>query len=171
MVDPQAEVDPKRRPTIDWVIDLTTNVRSAKNELGIPPERSWRRLPSPPANWRNRWSKPMQPIERLARLTPVTVGEAPSGPAMQVTAGSDAFIIPLEGIIDIAAEKRGSTKGARSLRQGSEILEGRLSNANFVERAKPEAVEKGTRGPCASHRRSRPARSGAGAAGLEQKHA
>ena len=59
---------------------------------------------------------------------------------MQVAAGEDAFVIPLEGIIDIAAEKARPEK-ARSLRQGSQSLEGR-SNANFVERAKPEAVEK-----------------------------
>ena len=81
-------------------------------------------------------------IERLARLTPVTMGDAPDGPAMQVTAGSDVFVIPLEGIIDIAEEKARLEKALATSQKEAKSLEGRLSNASFVERAKPEAVEK-----------------------------
>ena len=61
---------------------------------------------------------------------------------MQVTAGSDVFIVPLEGIIDIEAEKARLSKALAASQKEAKSLEGRLSNANFVERAKPEAVEK-----------------------------
>jgi len=61
---------------------------------------------------------------------------------MQVTAGSDIFIIPLEGVVDIDAEKARLTKALEASQKEAKSLEGRLSNANFVERAKPEAVEK-----------------------------
>ena len=66
----------------------------------------------------------------------------PSGPAMQITAGEDVFVIPLEGIIDIDAEKARLEKALAASQKEAKSLEGRLSNANFVERAKPEAVEK-----------------------------
>ena len=61
---------------------------------------------------------------------------------MQVTALGDVFVIPLEGIIDIEAEKTRLTKALEASQKEARSLEGRLSNANFVERAKPEAVEK-----------------------------
>jgi valyl-tRNA synthetase len=61
---------------------------------------------------------------------------------MQVGAGSDTFVIPLEGVIDIEAEKARLAKALEAARKEAAALEGRLSNANFVERAKPEAVEK-----------------------------
>ncbi|MGC1269320.1 MAG: valine--tRNA ligase, partial [Croceibacterium sp.] len=81
-------------------------------------------------------------IERLARLVPVQVGPAPAGAAMQVTAGSDVFVIPLEGVIDIDAEKARLTKARDVSLKEAKSLEGRLNNPAFVEKAKPEAVEK-----------------------------
>ncbi|MHA7819266.1 MAG: valine--tRNA ligase [Erythrobacter sp.] len=141
--DPRAEVSKEATDAIDWVIDLTTNVRSAKNELGIPPGAKLAAFvasPSPLAE--STIERSSAAIERLARLTPVTVGEAPSGAAMEVTALGDVFEIPLEGIIDIEAEKARLAKALEASHKEAKSLEGRLSNANFVERAKPEAVEK-----------------------------
>ena len=146
--DPRAQVSKDATDAIDWVIDLTTNVRSAKNELGIVPGAKLAAfLPAPSDLAASTIERSSAAIERLARLTPVTVGEAPAGPAMQVTAqagsgGRDVFIIPLEGIIDIDAEKSRLQKALEASQKEAKSLEGRLSNANFVERAKPEAVEK-----------------------------
>ncbi len=65
---------------------------------------------------------------------------------MQVTAkadgGTDVFVIPLEGIIDIEAEKSRLEKALNASQKEAQSLEGRLSNANFVDRAAPQAVEK-----------------------------
>ncbi len=141
--NPRASVSKDATDAIDWVIDLTTNVRSAKNELGIPPGAKLAAfLPEASALATSTIERSSAAIERLARLTPVTVGEAPAGAAMQVTAGSDVFIVPLEGIIDIDAEKARLSKALEASQKEAKSLEGRLSNANFVERAKPEAVEK-----------------------------
>jgi len=141
--NPRAELSKDATDAIDWVIDLTTNVRSAKNELGIPPGAKLAAfVPAPSDLAASTIERSSAAIERLARLTPVTVGEAPSGPAMQVTALGDVFVIPLEGIIDIDAEKARLEKALAASQKEAKSLEGRLSNANFVERAKPEAVEK-----------------------------
>ena len=61
---------------------------------------------------------------------------------MQVAAGTDTFIVPLEGVIDVDAERARLEKALAASQKEAKSLEGRLSNANFVERAKPEAVEK-----------------------------
>ena len=141
--DPRAEVSKDATDAIDWVIDLTTNVRSAKNELGIAPGAKLAAYaPKASALATATIDRSSAAIERLARLTPVVHGEAPDGPAMQVTALGDVFVIPLEGIIDIEAEKARLEKALAASQKEAKSLQGRLSNANFVERAKPEAVEK-----------------------------
>ena len=61
---------------------------------------------------------------------------------MQVGAGDASFVIPLEGVIDIAAEKARLTKALETSTKEARSLEGRLKNSAFVEKAKPEAVEK-----------------------------
>lgn len=141
--NPEAEVSKEATDAIDWVIDLTTNTRSAKNELGIAPGAKLAAWVASPSDVAARTiERSSAAIERLARLAPVTIGEPPAGPAMQVTAGEDVFIIPLEGIVDIAAEKARLEKALATSTKEAKSLEGRLSNAAFVEKAKPEAVEK-----------------------------
>ncbi len=142
-VNPQASVNKAATDAIDWVIDLTTATRSARNELGISPsEKLAAFIEAPSGLAASVIERSSAAIERLARLSPITVGEAPAGAAMQVAAGSDTFIVPLEGVIDVGAERARLEKALVASQKEAKSLEGRLSNANFVERAKPEAVEK-----------------------------
>ncbi|MFN3864799.1 MAG: valine--tRNA ligase [Erythrobacter sp.] len=140
---PEAEVSKDATDAIDWVIALTTSTRSAKAELGIAPGAKLAAYLAAPSDVAARTiARSSAAIERLARLTPVTIGEAPAGPAMQVTAGEDVFVIPLEGIVDIAAEKARLEKALAASQKEARSLAGRLSNPAFAEKAKPEAVEK-----------------------------
>jgi valyl-tRNA synthetase len=141
--EPGASVDAAAKAEIDWLISLTGAVRGAKNELGIAPGAklaAW--CPTPSALGKGVVEANGAAIERLARLTPIQFGDAPAGAAMQVSAGEDVFIVPLEGVIDIAAEKARLAKALEASTKEAKSLEGRLSNPSFVERAKPEAVEK-----------------------------
>ncbi|RIV87924.1 valine--tRNA ligase [Aurantiacibacter zhengii] len=141
--DPRAEVSKDATDAIDWVIGLTTATRGARNELGISPgEKLPAFIESPSPLAQGVIDRSSAAIERLARLSPITVGKAPSGAAMQVGTGSDVFIVPLEGVIDIDAERARLQKALAASQKEAKSLEGRLGNANFVERAKPEAVEK-----------------------------
>jgi len=141
--EPEAEIDAEAKAEIDWLIALTGAVRAAKNELGIPPGAKLAAYcPAPGALAKTVVEGNAGAIERLARLNPIHFAEAPEGPAMQIAAGEDAFIIPLEGVIDIAAEQARLEKALAASRKEAKSLEGRLGNASFVERAKPEAVEK-----------------------------
>ncbi|TMM48716.1 valine--tRNA ligase [Qipengyuania marisflavi] len=141
--EPDAKVDAQAKAEIDWLIGLTSAMRGAKNELGISPGvklAAW--CPAPSALGKSVIEANAPAIERLARLTPIHFAEAPAGAAMQIAAGDDAFIIPLEGVVDVDAEKARLSKALEASRKEAKSLDGRLSNANFVDRAKPEAVEK-----------------------------
>jgi valyl-tRNA synthetase len=50
--------------------------------------------------------------------------------------------LPLEGVIDLAAERDRLSKGAVAAEKERDSLAQRLANPNFTERARPEAVEK-----------------------------
>ncbi|MBN9505693.1 MAG: valine--tRNA ligase [Altererythrobacter sp.] len=140
---PDATVDAEAKAEVEWLIALTSGIRAAKNELGIAPGAKLAAyLENASATARKVIEGSGAAIERLARLSSVTVGPAPAGAAMQVGAGEDSFVIPLEGVIDIEAEKARLAKARDASAKERDSLAKRLENPAFIERAKPEAVEK-----------------------------
>ena len=128
---------------VDWLIALVGNLRTAKNELGIAPgARLDAFLPEPSDATRGIIERNPAVIERLARLNGIRFEAAPAGAAMQIGAGDANITVPLEGVIDIAAEQARLTKALAVSQKEAKSLEGRLSNPAFVEKAKPEAIEK-----------------------------
>jgi len=140
---PQVTIDAAAKREVEWLIALVSALRAAKNELGIAPgARLEAYLPDPSEATRAIIDANPAVIERLARLTGIRFEAAPAGAAMQIGAGDANLIVPLEGVIDIAAEKARLEKALAVSQKEAKSLEGRLSNASFVEKAKPEAVEK-----------------------------
>lgn len=141
--EPGASVDADAKAEVEWLIALTSALRTAKNELGLAPGaklEAWLTSTAGPAHGIIERNFPA--IDRVARLSAVHFGEAPAGAAMQVNVGDDIFVVPLEGLIDVEAEKARLTKAREASMKEAKSLEGRLSNPKFVEKAKPEAVEK-----------------------------
>lgn len=140
---PEAVVDAAAKREVEWLIALVSNLRTAKNELGIAPGAKLDAyLPEPSVQTRGIIEANPAAIERLARLNGIRFEAAPAGAAMQVGAGDANIVVPLEGVIDIAAEKARLEKALATSQKEAKSLEGRLSNPSFVEKAKPEAVEK-----------------------------
>jgi valyl-tRNA synthetase len=135
-------LDPDAGPEIDWLIRLVSGIRAARTELGVPPgaklplhirdadERTLRRID------RNRAA-----LQRLARIEAIGI-EPASGGAAQVVVDEATFILPLDGVIDIDAERARLAKALQAAEKERDALAGRLGNPSFVERAKPEAVDK-----------------------------
>ncbi|MDE2619225.1 MAG: valine--tRNA ligase, partial [Sphingomonadales bacterium] len=140
---PAAAVDPAAKAEVEWLIALIGNLRTAKNELGIAPgARLDAFLPEASEATRGIIARNPGAIDRLARLNGIRLEAAPAGAAMQVGAGDANIVIPLEGVIDIAAEKTRLEKALAVSEKEAKALAGRLGNPAFVEKAKPEAVEK-----------------------------
>jgi valyl-tRNA synthetase len=140
---PGAVVDADAKREVEWLIDLTGKVRGAKNELGIAPGAKMDAfLPEPSATTRAIIEANPAVLDRLARLSSIRFEAAPAGAAMQIGAGDATLVIPLEGVIDIEAEKARLKKALEVSQKEAKSLEGRLNNPAFVEKAKPEAVEK-----------------------------
>jgi valyl-tRNA synthetase len=140
MADARA-LDPEAAREIDWLIRLVSEVRAARTELGVPPGA---RIPfhvrEAAAATNARLTANAATIARLARIDRAD-GE-PAGGAMQVVVDEATYVLPLEGVIDIAAERARLEKSIAAAIKERDALARRLGNPSFVERAKPEAVEK-----------------------------
>lgn len=140
---PGAPVDAEAKREVEWLIALIGNLRTARNELGIAPGAKLDAyLPEPSAATRGIIERNPAAIERLARLTGIRFAPAPAGAAMQIGAGDATLAVPLEGVIDLAAEKARLAKALEASTKEAKALAGRLANPSFVEKAKPEAVDK-----------------------------
>ncbi|MBM6575005.1 valine--tRNA ligase [Microvirga sp. SRT01] len=132
---------PEAEQEIDWLIHLVGDIRAARTELNVPPGA---RLP---LHVRDASEQTLTRLERqrpvLARMARVDLAEGQGGGgAAQVVVEEATFILPLEGVIDLDAERTRLTKAIAAAEKERDALNGRLSNASFIERAKPEAVEK-----------------------------
>jgi valyl-tRNA synthetase len=140
---PGASADAAASAEIDWLIRLVSEVRTAKNELGIAPGarlNAFVRDAGPLTV--ERLANQQAAIARLARLDSVSTDAAPAGGAVQLVVDEATFVLPLEGVIDLAAERARITKAIEAVSKEAASLAGRLNNPAFVEKAKPEAVEK-----------------------------
>ncbi|EQB13475.1 valyl-tRNA synthetase [Novosphingobium lindaniclasticum LE124] len=140
---PDAAVDAEAKAEVEWLIALIGNLRGAKSELGIAPgARLTAYVADPSDATRAVIGRNSAAIDRLARLDAIHFEAAPAGAAMQVGAGDATLAIPLEGVIDIAAEKARLEKAMAASVKERDSLDKRLGNPAFVEKAKPEAIEK-----------------------------
>jgi valyl-tRNA synthetase len=142
MADARA-LDPGAAAEIDWLIRLVSEVRAARAELNVPPGA---RLPAhllhPGPETLARVERNMAAISRLARIEKVTLDASPAGGAAQIVLDEATFVLPLEGVIDLAAERARLTKAIDAAEKERDTLAKRLASPGFVEKAKPEAVAK-----------------------------
>jgi valyl-tRNA synthetase len=126
---------------IDWLIGLVTQVRSARTELNVPPgAKLGYSLEGANAQTQTRLRAQAPAIERLARMIPADAQT--TGGRLQLVHGEATFALPLEGVIDIAAERSRLEKARDAAAKDRDGLAGRLASPGFTEKAKPEAVEK-----------------------------
>ncbi|MFN3796735.1 MAG: valine--tRNA ligase [Sphingobium yanoikuyae] len=137
------EVDTDAQGEIDWLIRLVSAIRTARTELNVPPGAKLRMVVRDAADaTRGRLDRQGAALARLGRVESLAFGEDVAGGAAQIVVDEATFILPLEGVIDIAAEKTRLEKALAAAAKERDSLGGRLSNPAFVEKAKPEAVAK-----------------------------
>jgi valyl-tRNA synthetase len=141
--DPRAEADAEASADIDWLIALVQSLRGAKAELGIAPGA---RLPLFAAEagetTRSRITRLAASLDRVGRIEAVNFAPPPAGASMQLVVDGETFAVPLEGLIDVAAERSRLEKALIAARKEADSLSARLGNPAFTEKAKPEAVAK-----------------------------
>ncbi|MGP0058552.1 MAG: valine--tRNA ligase [Beijerinckiaceae bacterium] len=134
--------DAKAEVEIGFIVDLVSEIRSVRAEMNVPAAAQIRLClvdaDKPITARAKTWD---ETIKRLARLSEISfVTEAPAKSVQMVVRGTLAAL-PLEGIIDFAAEKARLAKEIDKLKGEAKKIEAKLGNEDFVARAPDEVVE------------------------------
>ncbi len=141
--EPRAEIDADAKAEVDWLIRLISATRTAKVELNIAPgTKMTTHVRDGDDALQERIARQASALDRVGRLESFSFDPAPEGATAQIVIDGATYVLPLAGAIDIDAEKARLGKALEGVSNEAKSLEGRLGNANFVEKAKPEAVEK-----------------------------
>ncbi len=140
---PEAGRDSAAAKQIDGVIAIVSEVRAMRAELTIP----WIVMLVPTVIGGDvamieRFNANAATLSRMGKLaTPVAADAVPSGSA-QIVIDGVTIAFPLEGAIDLDAERSRLAKAIAVAEKDRDGLAARLNNPAFAERAKPEAVAK-----------------------------
>tara|TARA_R100001244_G_scaffold86820_11_gene66549 strand:- start:17936 stop:20770 length:2835 start_codon:yes stop_codon:yes gene_type:complete len=141
--EPQAEIDTEAKAEVDWLIKLISEVRSTKVELNIAPgTKMTAHVRDGDDDLQAKIARQTAALDRVGRLEAISFDPAPEGASAQIVVDGATYVLPLAGAIDIDAEKGRLAKALEAAQKEAKSLSGRLGNPNFVEKAKPEAVEK-----------------------------
>jgi valyl-tRNA synthetase len=126
---------------MDWLINLITDIRRLRAEMNIP---AGAQLPlvavGADAVTTERFARHEALIKRMARLSEVSTAEAVPPASAQTVLGTTTLALPLEGVIDFAAEKDRLSKEVAKLDGEISRLEKKLGNEKFVANAPVEVV-------------------------------
>ncbi len=135
-------VDAAAAAEMEWVIRLISEVRAVRAEANVPPSaRIAMRLLDANAETRRRLAAHEGVVARMARLDGITLeGGVPSGSA-QLVLDEATVVLPLAGVIDLAAERARLAGQIDKCLADIAKLEDKLGNAQFIARAPAHVVE------------------------------
>ncbi|AXE64092.1 valine--tRNA ligase [Hyphomonas sp. CACIAM 19H1] len=127
---------------ITWLIDLITEIRSLRNDLGVP---AGAKVPLAFVNASNgdimRAEAHGEILRRMARVEDVTLpNEMPAG-AVSAVVGSTVAALVIADLIDVAEARKRLDKEIATLDKDITSTEKKLGNADFVAKAPEEIVE------------------------------
>jgi valyl-tRNA synthetase len=138
-------IDAKTEEEMAFVQGVINAVRNIRGENNIPPSREIR-VQVRPSNEQRKgvigaYARYLQKLARVSSIEIVASGFKPRLSSSAVVDGIEIFV-PLEGMIDVAAERQRLEKEIGRLQELVESIERKLANPQFVERAPKEVVEK-----------------------------
>ena len=140
----QAALDAaEERAEVGWVVALVSALRTVRAEMNVPPSRLapvlLQGVGARELGWAESWSEAIGRMGRASEVRPLD-GAIPAGSA-QVAIQGGLAILPLGGIVDLAAERTRLDRDRAKAEAEAGKVRAKLGNADFVARAKPEVVE------------------------------
>jgi valyl-tRNA synthetase len=128
---------------INWLISVISQIRSARTELNVAPSAQ---LPLSVSTQNSELfvllDRHSAAIKRLARVSDIQPSSESEGRGqISVAVGDAVYRLPVEGVIDIAAEQARLRKAIEKLEKDIHGISGRLNNPAFVAKAPPEVID------------------------------
>jgi valyl-tRNA synthetase len=127
---------------MEWVIRFVSEIRSVRAEMNVPAGAKIACvIVSANGETRRRAAAWEAEIMRLSRLSSVSFEDHVPSASAQIVLGEATVSLPLEGVIDIGAEKARLAKELEKIAKDMAAIDGRLNNPGFVAKAPPEVLE------------------------------
>jgi valyl-tRNA synthetase len=125
---------------IGWVVDLVSEIRSLRAEMNLTSETELL-LVGAEAEVQARAARWDETIRKLARLSRIGFADAAPKSSAQIVVRGSVVAMPLEGVIDLAAEKARLAKEIAKLDGEAKKVEAKLGNAGFMAKADEDVIE------------------------------
>ena len=138
-------IDKVANADIEWLKGVIVGVRNIRGEMNIPPGKALSLLlKNGDDTDKSRLEQNAPFLVKLAKLEDITwLSEDDEAPvAATALVGQLEILVPMAGLIDQEAELARLAKEIDKLNQDLARIEGKLSNASFVDRAPVEVVAK-----------------------------
>jgi valyl-tRNA synthetase len=138
-------IDKAANADIEWLKGVIVGVRNIRGEMNIPPGKALSvLLKNGDETDKSRLEQNAPFLVKLAKLADITwLSEGDEAPvAATALVGNLEILVPMAGLIDQDAELSRLAKEIDKLNQDLARIEGKLSNASFVDRAPAEVVAK-----------------------------
>ena len=134
--------DVESEAELGWVIDLVSAIRSVRTEMNVAQSIE---LPlvlvTASATTRARAQRWGETIQRLARISQISLGTTVPQGAVQLIVRGEIAALPLVGVIDLAAENARLEKEMARVDTDIARIDAKLANGDFLRRAPEEVVE------------------------------
>jgi valyl-tRNA synthetase len=134
--------DAEAEAEVGWIVELISEVRSLRAEMNLPAGAEIalvvvgadKSAQARAAHWEDT-------LKRLARLTGVAFADAAPKSSAQLLVRGVLVALPLEGVIDLAAEGKRLDKEIEKLEGEAKKLEVKLANPGFLAKAEEEVID------------------------------
>jgi valyl-tRNA synthetase len=127
---------------INWVVNLVSDIRSVRAEMNVPAGALVPLVLVGAGDVaQGRLAANDAVLRRLARLSDITLDDVAPANSAQIIAGDATACLPLVGIIDFAAERKRLANDEKKLADEIAKIDAKLSNPQFMAKAKEEAIE------------------------------
>jgi valyl-tRNA synthetase len=134
-------IDAEADREMNWVIGLIEDIRSSRAQMGVPVGLKLPMvLAEADAAARAALARNEALIFKLARIDSLTETAIPKG-SISIAAPGAVFGLPLEGVIDVKAEKARLEKALGKLQKEAAGLRAKLDNPKFIANAAEEVIE------------------------------
>jgi len=132
--------DAEAEAEIGWVVDLISEVRSLRAEMNLTSETGLLLIGADDAlkARATRWD---ETIRKLARLSQIGFADAAPKSSAQLLVRGGVAAMPLEGVIDLGAERARLAKEIGKLEGELKKLDAKLANEGFLAKADEEVID------------------------------
>ena len=136
---PSSPSDKEAEEEMEWVLNLIGSLRTARAALRVPPSARLKIFADLSDQSKTRFTRHREAIGRLARLSDENLAKAPKN-AVRILLKNETIALDLEGVLDVAAERRRIEKEKARADKEHLDLEAKLKKKGFLKSAPEEVI-------------------------------